>query len=100
MQIYESFNICLSPIQKTGKIQVNYIQVLVTTPNMEKPQKVFSFLFIFLKKIVAFPWVETSTGPGGFMICVFLVYDRNSRKAQPKVVLWRNRESNLRPLVY
>ena len=23
------------------------------------------------KKFVAFPWVETSTGPGGFMICVF-----------------------------
>ena len=21
---------------------------------------------------VAFPWVETSTGPGGFMICVFI----------------------------
>ena len=45
LQIYESFNICLSPIQKTGKIQVNYIQVLVTTPNMEKPQKVFRFFF-------------------------------------------------------
>ena len=48
--------ICLSPIQKTGKIQVNYIQVLVTTPNMENPQKVlFIYLFIyfnffFLKK--------------------------------------------------
>ena len=40
--------ICLSPIQKTGKIQVNYIQVLVTTPNMEKPQKVFIYLFIYL----------------------------------------------------
>ena len=47
LQIYESFNICLSPIQKKDKIQVNCIQVLVTTPNMEKPQKVFSF---FLKK--------------------------------------------------
>ena len=37
----------ISLIQKTGKIQVNYIQVLVTTPNMEKPQKVFIYLFIF-----------------------------------------------------
>ena len=46
LQIYESFNICLSPIQKTGKIQVNHIQVLVTTPNMEKTQKVFSFFFL------------------------------------------------------
>ena len=35
----------LIPYKKTGKIQVNYIQVLVTTPNMEKPQKVF-FLFV------------------------------------------------------
>ena len=27
----------------------------------------------FPKKLfVAFPWVETSTGPGGFMICVFI----------------------------
>ena len=63
--------ICLSLIQKTGKIQVNYIQVLVTTPNMEKTQKVFIYLFIyfFLKK--TFLWLF-STGPGGFMICVFL----------------------------
>ena len=22
---------------------------------------------------LAFPWVETSTGPGGFMICVFII---------------------------
>ena len=22
---------------------------------------------------VAFPWVENSTGPGGFMICVFII---------------------------
>ena len=42
--------ICLSLIQKTGKIQVNYIQVLVTTPNVEKTQKVFNYLFIFFKK--------------------------------------------------
>ena len=26
------------------------------------------------KLFVAFPWVETSTGPGGFMICVFIIY--------------------------
>ena len=26
-----------------------------------------------LKLCVAFPWVETSTGPGGFMICVFII---------------------------
>ena len=34
---------------------------------------------------VAFPWVETSTGPGGFMICVFfLLYDGNSRRLNRK----------------
>ena len=42
--------ICLSLIQKTGKIQVNYIQVLVTTPNMEKTQKSFYLFIIFFKK--------------------------------------------------
>ena len=51
------------------------------------------------KLFVAFPWVETGTGPEGFMICVFIIR-REPPKAQPKVVLWRSRESNLRPLVY
>ena len=35
---------------------------------------------------VAFPWVETSTGPGGFMICVFIIW-QELPKAQPKVCL-------------
>ena len=48
---------------------------------------------------VAFPWVETSTGLGGLMICVFIIW-RELPKAQPKAVLWRSRESNLQPLVY
>ena len=31
-------------------------------------------LIHYTKKLfVAFPWVETSTGPGGFMICVFII---------------------------
>ena len=25
------------------------------------------------KLFVAFPWEETSTGPGGFMMCVFII---------------------------
>ena len=82
--------ICLSPIQKKGKIQVNYIQVLVTTPNMEKPQRVF---FFFLNFFVAFQWVETNIGPGGFMICVFLAYDGNSRRLNRK---WLNGEAGNR----
>ena len=32
---------------------------------------------------VAFPWVVTSTGPGGFMV-VCEVYDRNSRRLNRK----------------
>ena len=36
----------------------------------------YSRLFSLAKKknnfFLAFPWVETSTGPGGFMICVFI----------------------------
>ena len=28
-------------------------------------------MFLFF---VAFPWVETSTGPVGFMICVFIIW--------------------------
>ena len=30
-------------------------------------------VFFFIIFFVAFPWVETSTGPGGFMICVFII---------------------------
>ena len=33
---------------------------------------IFKFSFVELHFFVAFPWVETSTGPGGFMICVFI----------------------------
>ena len=36
-----------------------------------------------LKLFVAFPWVVTSTGPGGFMVaCLF--YDGNSRRLNRK----------------
>ena len=34
---------------------------------------------------VAFPWVVTSTGAGGFMICVFILR-RELPRAQPEVV--------------
>ena len=32
-----------------------------------------SILVLQSSFFVAFPWVETSTGPGGFMICVFII---------------------------
>ena len=46
------------------------------------------------KLFVAFPWVVTSTGPGGFMICVCILR-RELPKAQQKVVLWRSQESKV-----
>ena len=36
--------------------------------------------------------------PGWFKICVCFI--TGTPKGSPKVVLWRSRESNLRPLVY
>ena len=30
--------------------------------------------FTTKKLFVAFPWVVSSTGPGGFMICVFIIW--------------------------
>ena len=33
---------------------------------------------------LAFPWVVTSTGPGGFMICVCVFYDGNPRRLNRK----------------
>ena len=47
----------------------------------------------FKKLFVAFPWVVTSTGPGGFMMCVY--YMTGAPKGSQKVVLWRSGESNL-----
>ena len=35
------------------------------------PSNWYQILIVTL--FVAFPWVETSTGPGGFMICVFII---------------------------
>ena len=33
----------------------------------------FCFFVLIKPFFVAFPWVETSTGPGWFMICVFII---------------------------
>ena len=74
--------ICLSLIQKTGKIQVNYIQVLVTTPNMEKPQKGFIYLFFFKKKKLFCGF--SVLGREGLCFVCFLVYDGNSRRLNQK----------------
>ena len=38
-----------------------------------KKNRILPHLTQYLVKLfVAFPWVVTSTGPGGFMICVFI----------------------------
>ena len=39
-------------------------------PPHKENKKFTSFHFYFF---VAFPWVETSTRPGGFMICEFII---------------------------
>ena len=67
-----------------------------------KTMVLYTLQRVWKKKLfVAFPWEVTrlSAGPGGFMISVFIIC-REHPKAQPKVVLWRSRESSLRPLVY
>ena len=52
-----------------------------------------------------FPWVETSTAGRVYDLCV-LLYDGSTRRLTESgfmwffMVLWRSRESNLRPLVY
>ena len=56
------------------------------------------------KTFCGFPWVETSTAGRVYDLCVY--YMTGAPKGSPKVVLcgfmvlWRSRESNLRPLVY
>ena len=56
------------------------------------------------KTFCGFPWVETSTAGRVYDLCVY--YITGAPEGSPKVVLcgfmvlWRSRESNLRPLVY
>ena len=44
---------------------------------LKEAKKNYMGWFIFSRGwgslFVAFPWVETSTGPGGFKICVFII---------------------------
>ena len=58
---------------------------------------IFFFFFVFF---VAFPWVETSTGPGGFMICVFISMTGTPEGSTESVFFGEavNRTSD--PLVY
>ena len=57
-----------------------------------------------LKTFCGCPWVETSTAGRVYDLCVY--YMTGAPEGSPKVVLcgfmvlWRSRESNLRPLVY
>ena len=82
---------------------------------LKKAKKNYMGQFIFsrgwgLKKkkktFCGFPWVETSTAGRVYDLCVY--YMTGAPEGSPKVVLcgfffmvlWRSRESNLRPLVY
>ena len=46
---------------------------------------------------VAFPWVVTSTGSGGVMICVLLFYDGNSRSLKGKWFYWEEENQTCHP---
>ena len=59
----------------------------------------FIVFFALFQLFVAFPWVETSTGPGGFMICVFINI-RGTPEGSTESGFMGEPESNLRPLVY
>ena len=50
--------VCINGLTVTFQVEV--VSLGIFRPNAKK---------VF----VAFPWVETSTGPGGFMICVFII---------------------------
>ena len=66
------------------------------------PRRLLTSLHFFC----GFPWVETSTAGRVYDLCVY--YMTGAPEGSPKVVLcgfffmvlWRSRESNLRPLVY
>ena len=38
-----------------------------------KPMFLYTLQRVWKKLFVAFPWVVTSTGPRGLMICVFII---------------------------
>ena len=65
------------------------------------PYTTAASLFFFF--FCGFPWVETSTAGRVYDLCVY--YMTGAPEGSPKVVLcgfmvlWRSRESNLRPLV-
>ena len=55
-------------------------------------------LFKKKKTFCGFPWVVASTAGRVYDLCVY--YMTGAPEGSPKVVLWRSRESNLRPLAY
>ena len=73
---------------------------LLSNKTTALPMSKESFFFFFF----GFPWVETSTAGRVYDLCVY--YMTGAPEGSPKVVLcgfmvlWRSRESNLRPLVY
>ena len=48
-----------------------------------KPQHLYHDM-LCIQLFVAFPWVVTSTGPGGFTICVCLLFDGITRRLMEK----------------
>ena len=71
----KEYNIFLKIITRHPKIYVQWtIPSLLYQNQKEESISIQGVLDMVYKKLfVAFPWVETSTGQGGFMICVFII---------------------------
>ena len=68
-------------VERQSVIQANLLCCYVTAHYLYSPKHTCSIVPIIMdqnlgfsiKLFVAFPWVETSTGLGGFMICMFII---------------------------
>ena len=84
-------------------ILFNFLRQCVGVVSLCEGFMAYAFLFSG-KTFCGFPWVETSTAGRVYDLCVYCV--TGAPEGSPKVVLcgfmvlWRSRESNLRPLVY
>ena len=100
---------CLLRLKQQKYITIFFIKFYSVTPlnyTMGSPILIVSISMGKSTKITfcGFPWVETSTAGRVYDLCVY--YMTGAPEGSPKVVLcgfmvlWRSRESNLRPLVY
>ena len=61
------------PFTTAAKVILEYRVAVITAGKIKELIYFGNYLkYLIIKLFVAFPWVVTSTGPGGFMICVFI----------------------------